>query len=226
MGPLTLAFDIFGTIIDVHGLTAALGRHVGDRAGAFSRLWRQKQLEYTFRRALMQRYRNFDVCTREALAHTCQVFSLSLDRDQEAELLAGYLELPAFPDVSAGLTSLQREGRRLFAFSNGTSAAVTALLERAGVRHCFVDVVSCDEVRSFKPDPAVYRHFLRRAGAAAERSWLVSSNSFDCLGAISAGMRAAWVRRSRENAPDRWEIEPTATIDSLAALAEVLPVQG
>ena len=226
MAPLTLAFDIYGTIIDVHGLTAALGRHVGDRAGAFSRLWRQKQLEYTFHRALMGRNRNFDVCTHDALAHACEVFSLSLDCDQEVDLLAAYLELPAFPDVREALTSLQQDGTRLFAFSNGTSAAVSGLLERAGVRHCFVDVVSCDEVKSFKPELVVYRHFLRRAGAAAERTWLVSSNCFDCLGAISAGMRAAWVRRSRDNAPDRWEIEPTVTIDGLAALAEMLPVQG
>jgi 2-haloacid dehalogenase len=53
-----------------------------------------------------------------------------------------------------------------------------------------------------------------------ENAWLVSSNSFDVIGAISAGMKAAWVQRSQEAIFDPWDIEPTITISSLLKLRE------
>ena len=53
---ITLGFDIFGTLIDTAGIGEALRAHVGDEAPAFAGLWRSKQLEYVFRRGLMDRY--------------------------------------------------------------------------------------------------------------------------------------------------------------------------
>ena len=117
--PITLAFDIYGTVIDVHGVTAALEAHVGVRASEFSRLWRQKQLEYTFRRALMQKYQDFNVCIRQSLAHACAAFSLELSPVDVETLLEQYLRLPIFPDVEEALSRLRDAGMRLYAFSNG-----------------------------------------------------------------------------------------------------------
>ncbi|MBD3610314.1 MAG: HAD-IA family hydrolase, partial [Gammaproteobacteria bacterium] len=67
----TIAFDVYGTLIDTHGVKLVLEKHVGEQATAFSNLWRDKQLEYSFRRGLMQNYQNFAVCTRNALDYTC-----------------------------------------------------------------------------------------------------------------------------------------------------------
>ena len=64
---LTLAFDVYATLIDTHGVIVALEKHVGAKAHDFSRTWREKQLEYSFRRGLMQNYENFAVCTSNAL---------------------------------------------------------------------------------------------------------------------------------------------------------------
>ena len=50
----TLAFDVYGTLIDTQGVTVILEQFLGDRAFEFSRTWREKQLEYSFRRGLMQ----------------------------------------------------------------------------------------------------------------------------------------------------------------------------
>jgi 2-haloacid dehalogenase len=81
-------------------------------------------------------------------------------------------------------------------------------------------VVSVDEIKSFKPNPAVYSHFLRRSGSTGNEAWMISSNPFDVIGAVSAGMRAAWVRRSAEMIYDPWGIEPTLTVPGLEELAE------
>ncbi len=214
---ITLAFDVYGTLIDTHGVMVALGKHVGDKAFEFSRIWREKQLEYSFRRGLMQNYENFAFCTRNALDYTSSYFKVTLSQKDKEELMDAYKVLPAFHDVEEGLARAKMAGFRMFAFSNGSADAVEALLKNAGIRDCFTGVVSVDEIKSYKPNPGVYCHFLRRAGASGANAWLISSNPFDVIGAISSGMRAAWVKRSPEALFDPWGIEPTLTVNSRAS---------
>jgi 2-haloacid dehalogenase len=218
----TIAFDVYGTLIDTNGVTGLLETMVGDKSAEFSRLWRDKQLEYSFRRGLMRRYENFGVCTRDALDHTSAFMQADLDSGQKQQLLDRYRTLPAFADVVPALQALGDEGHRLYAFSNGTRQAVETLLVAAGIHDFFLDIVSVDEVRSFKPDPAVYNHFLERTGAQASSAWLISSNPFDVIGAVSSGMRAAWVKRSDEALFDPWGIEPTAIVHSLSGLQQAV----
>jgi 2-haloacid dehalogenase len=221
---ITLAFDVYGTLIDTHGVVEKLEEMVGDRAREFSSTWRDKQLEYSFRRGLMQNYQNFAVCTRDALDYTCSRYAADITPDQRQALLDIYRELPAFDDVRDTLAELATRNCRSYAFSNGSADAVETLLSAAGIRDLFLGVVSCDDLKSFKPNPAVYAHFLRQAEARANEAWLISGNPFDVIGAISAGMRAAWVRRSEDSIFDPWGIEPTVTVTSLAELAERIGV--
>jgi 2-haloacid dehalogenase len=67
---ITLGFDVYGTLIDTHGIIVTLERFIGSKAAEFSRAWRDKQLEYSFRRGLMQNYENFAVCTGNAFDYT------------------------------------------------------------------------------------------------------------------------------------------------------------
>ncbi len=217
---ITLAFDIYGTLIDTHGVKTALQSMIGDAAGTFSHLWREKQLEYSFRRGLMQNYQDFSICTRDALEYCCLQLGEDLSSEQKQILLDEYRRLPAFPDVAPCLESLNKLDCRIFAFSNGSAEAVTGLLRHAEVYGYFDGVVSVDDLRSFKPNPAVYAHFLRSSGAAGSESWLISSNPFDVIGAISAGMSSAWVKRSPDAVFDPWGIEPSITITSLTELAD------
>ncbi len=218
----TLAFDVYGTLIDTHGVVSALEKHVATKAPEFSRMWREKQLEYSFRRGLMQNYENFAVCTGNALDYTSAYFKLTLSEKDKKELLGVYKVLPAFDDVEAGLARAKKAGFRLFAFSNGSAEAVESLLDNAGIRGYFLGVVSVDEMKSYKPNPAVYSHFLRRAGATGADAWLISSNPFDVIGAISSGMRAAWIKRSPDAIFDPWGIEPTLTANNLVNIAELI----
>ncbi|MES2408000.1 MAG: haloacid dehalogenase type II [Pseudomonadota bacterium] len=222
---ITLAFDVYGTLINTHGVITELEKHVANEARDFSRIWREKQLEYTFRRGLMQNYENFAVCTRNALDYTCSYFKLELSHQDKETLMAVYKCLPTFDDVETGLALAKNAGFKLFAFSNGSAEAVETLLDHAGISNYFSDVVSTDEMKSYKPNPGVYSHFLRRAGASGADAWLISSNPFDVIGALSAGMRAAWIKRSPEALFDPWGIEPTLTMDSLLHLAEQVKQQ-
>lgn len=216
--PITLAFDVYGTLIDTQGVLVSLENMIGDTAKKFSQTWREKQLEYSFRRGLMQNYVNFAVCTSQALDYACQYYNVPLTDAQKAELLTGYSTLPAFEDVREGLSRLKEATYGLYAFSNGSGEAVETLLKNAGIRAFFEGVVSCDDIKSFKPNPGAYAHFLRQSNASGDSAWLVSSNPFDVIGARSAGMNAAWVQRSKTAIFDPWGIEPTAVISDLGDL--------
>ena len=216
---ITLAFDVYGTLVDTHGIIVTLEKFVGNKAAEFSRAWRDKQLEYSFRRGLMQNYENFAVCTGNAFDYTASCFNVSFRQGDREEVMAAYRTLPAFDDVAEGLDRARKSGHRMFAFSNGSAEAVEALLMNAGIREYFIGVVSTDEMKSYKPNPGVYSHFLRRAGALGSDAWLVSSNPFDVIGAVSAGMRAAWIKRSPDALFDPWGIAPTITVKSLLDLS-------
>ncbi len=220
--PVTLAFDVYGTLIDTHGVVDKLQWMVGDRAREFSQTWRDKQLEYAFRRGLMQLYEDFSVCTRDALNYTCNLYGKPLSDSQKQELLNVYRTLPAFEDVKEGLGLLSGAGYGLYAFSNGSAEAVKTLLDQANIKSYFLDIISVEDLKSFKPNPAVYSHFLRRAGSIGCDAWLVSSNPFDVIGAISAGMRGAWLQRSEDQIFDPWGIEPTLKVTTLPELEQQL----
>ena len=222
MSTTVLGLDVYGTLID----TTAIGEHIErlfpGRGTAFALAWRQKQLEYTFRRAVMDTYRDFDVCTAAALDYTAAAFGAPLSADQKRQLMDEYRRLPAFPDVVPALNELRHAGVRLLAFSNGVAQTVHDVLRNAGIRDHFEDIVSVDEVKTFKPDPVVYLHYVRRACASCSECWLISANPFDVIGAVSTGMCAVWVQRDPAIPFDPWELQPTAVIRDLSGLVQAV----
>jgi 2-haloacid dehalogenase len=218
-----VAFDIYGTLIDTQAVLARLTELLGDKAPAVSRSWRQKQLEYSFRRGLMRDYCDFSVCTRQALVFACREHAVAIGEEAIELAMQAYADLDAFPDVLAGLHALRSRGTRLYAFSNGSREAVERLLNRADIRDCFEAVVSVEEVHSFKPDPQVYAHLVRSCDVPAAQVYLVSANPFDILGAAHAGLRTAWLRRDPGTPFDPWGVEPEITLESLRDIARRLP---
>jgi 2-haloacid dehalogenase len=216
---ITIAFDIYGTLVDTAGVTERLRPVVGDRAPDFAQRWREKQLEYTFRRALMGTYLDFAVCVEQSLDYTAGAFGIALNPTAKGELLQLYRQLPAFPDSAPALEALRGKGLRIFAFSNGRADDVEDLLRHAGLRERFHGVVSLMDISTYKPDPEAYRYFRHRSGAGDEEVWLVSGNPFDVIGAVAAGMKAIWVRRSAHSQFDPWEFRPTAIVSDLREIA-------
>ena len=213
-----LGFDVYGTLVDPLTLAEPLRALVGEHAVLFAELWRRKQLEYSFRRGLMRRYVDFDVCTRQALRYTQQELGCELPESDQDRLLEAYLYLPLFPEVAASLAALKAQGHQLVAFTNGVEATIRALLTNAGVLTQLEDVVSVDDLRTFKPDPAVYAHLARRTEHVLNETWLVSSNPWDVIGAKAAGLRAAWVKRRPDAIFDPWDVEPDLVVSGLDEL--------
>jgi 2-haloacid dehalogenase len=224
--PIVLGFDVYGTLVDPLGMERRLEALFGDRASTMCALWRQKQLEYSFRRGLMRCYEDFDACTQRALSFVARTFKVELSDAARRQLLSDYLNLPVFPDVVPALETLKASGCRLLAFSNGVENSLRTLLSNAGVLSYFEGVVSVDDVKTFKPNPDVYACLVSRGGLRNEGTWLISANPFDVIGAKAARLKAAWVRRNPEAVFDPWEFEPDAAVNDLRALVTALPINS
>src|SRR5580698_1197201 len=118
-----LAFDVYGTLIDPFHMEEHLRAAFGEKAREASELWRSRQIEYSFRRALMKKYRNFDECTSQALRYVSAQLGISLSEEGQSALLSKYQQLPAYPDVSDALDELALRGFTIAACSNGTESA-------------------------------------------------------------------------------------------------------
>jgi 2-haloacid dehalogenase len=124
-----------------------------------------------------------------------------------------------YKDVVNCLSSIsERSEIHIYALTNGPLDDVERLFEDGAINQYFKDIVSVDEIKKYKPDPAVYQHFLDRTGSSAEDSWLISGNAFDVIGASTFGMNSVWIKRTEQQRMDPWGGQPTHTIQSLSEL--------
>jgi 2-haloacid dehalogenase len=209
-------FDAYGTLFDPFSVQEKAERIFPGQGEALSRLWRARQLEYTWLRALMNRYADFWQVTREALVHACGSLGLRCEAAQQEELMQEYLRLEVYPDVPLGLERLPNQ--RLAILSNGTPKMLAAVVEHAGLMQAFAAVLSVDEVRTYKPNPAVYQLALKFLNLKKSQIRFVSSNYWDTAGAAAFGFPAFWLNRSKA-IPDELGTVPAGAITSLGELA-------
>jgi 2-haloacid dehalogenase len=213
-----VAFDLFGTLLDVNSLEAACAADVADTA-AFVALWRQKQLEYSWLRALMGRYEDFWSVTAAALDYTIERLKVPVAEAGRGRLLAAWLSVRPYPEVTAALDALTP--RPLAVLSNGSSGMLRENLRATGLDGRFTHVLSVDEVRTYKPSPAVYALAEHRFRLPRGRILFVSSNAWDVAGARTFGLTVAWVNRARA-IPEKLGATPHLVLQSLTDLSEHL----
>jgi len=192
-------FDAYGTLFDVHSVIDA-GRAITSDPAALSALWRQKQLEYTWLRALMGRYEDFWSVTGAALRHSVRRLGLRADDAQLARLMEAYLSLACFAEVPAALERLA--GRPRAILSNGSPRMLAAAVTSSGLERHLQHVLSVDAVKTYKPAPAVYALAPRALGLPAADLLFVSSNAWDVAGAKSFGYQVAWCNRTEAPAEE------------------------
>lgn len=222
--PAALCFDMYGTLFDTQSVASAVRRRLDSPDPVVAdlvQLWRRKQLEYSYQVALMDAYEPFWSVTGHALDYALAYYGIDGSSVDTADILGAYESLSPYDDAVAALEALSAEPIRLSILSNGNPEMLETLATNAGLADYFDAIISADEVSTFKPDPAVYENAADRLDESLEDCWLVSSNAWDVAGASQAGMGVAWVNRANEPV-ERIGGEPTETVDSLAALPELL----
>ena len=216
-----IVFDLYGTLYDVHSVARLCDDLYPARGDALSRLWRQKQLEYTWLRSLMGLYVNFEKVTEDALRHSCAHLGLPLDAVTEQRLSDAYLRLTPFPDTPLALRRLKAAGLPLGILSNGSHYSIEQVVSNSGLNRAFDHLISVEEVKVFKPDNRVYALAEQRMGYAREEILFVSSNAWDASGAAHFGFPVCWINR-QGGVFDELGIRPRQTHPDLEAMTDWL----
>jgi 2-haloacid dehalogenase len=221
--PDAFVFDAYGTLFDVHAVTALADALVPGRGAALSATWRAKQLEYSWLDALMagprRRRDDFGTVTAAALDYAIDALAVPVDGAGRARLLDAYRTLAPFPDARAALEGLC--GRPRWILSNGTHAMLDPLVRASPLAGEIDGVLSVDEVDAYKPSAAVYQLACDRLRLPAAAIAFVSSNGWDAAGATVFGFQTFWVNRAglpvdRHAPPPDHQV---ASLRDIAALA-------
>jgi len=142
-----LAFDVYGTILDLDSL--GIERDL-------LREWRAAQLEMTWRASLMGIWLDFDELTRISLRYVLRRRGLEIG---EEEILRRWEELRAYEDSRYICTIAEKHS--VYALTNGTRRSIEKALERNGLLGCFRGIYTAEAVRKYKrfPDHGILKHF-------------------------------------------------------------------
>jgi 2-haloacid dehalogenase len=217
-------FDAYGTLFDVHSFDLhSFDVHSTPRGEALSHLWRQKQVEYTWRRTLMRRYQDFWHVTEEALRAAAAQLRIELDERQIEALMQAYLAPPAFAEVRAALDALKSSP--LAILSNGSPRMLEAAVQANRLESYFDHILSVDGIATYKPSPAVYALGPEALQIPAGEMLFVSANAWDAAGAKAYGYQVCWCNRS--GAPmDALGFEPDFTVERLDQIAAALSLRN
>lgn len=209
-------FDAYGTLFDVHSAVSRHSTLVGPNAARVSEIWRNKQLEYSWTRTTMGRYRDFWSLTEEALDFALAVVP---DANPQAknDLMRAYETLDCYEEVPGVLDSLKQAGHRLAILSNGSPNMLDSAVKSAGLDSVLDDVFSVDSLSVFKATPSTYGLVTDKYAIAPEDVSFQSSNRWDIAGATAFGFKCRWINRTGQ--PDEYlDLPPVEQLKDLRGL--------
>lgn len=220
-----VVFDVLGTMVDEpagirRGLRGLLPDSDEARIGELLEAWygyveEQQQAMLAGRRP----YASSTEVDLEAAARVAADAGVS-DAAAIRSLAVAGQQLEPWPDAVAGLDRIAAR-HPVVGLSNAGGAALTRISAHAGLR--WHQVLSAEDARSYKPDPAVYQLAVTNAGTTPDRLLLVAAHAWDLRGAQAVGMRTAYVERPVGDPPsamDAFDLY-ASSLDELATMLEV-----
>jgi 2-haloacid dehalogenase len=190
--------DAYGTHVDGMSVAARAVALAPGHGADLARVWRAKQLEYTWLASLMASpgyaRPDFATVTAMALEYACAALVLPLGADAQAELAGAWNDLAPYPDARGALARLAPRPRWIL--SNGTRTMLDPLVTAAGLDDVVDGVISVDEAGVYKPSPRVYALAAANLGTAPASIAFVSANAWDAAGAQAFGFTAIWINRA------------------------------
>lgn len=211
-------FDAYGTLFDVH---SAVSKHfdiVGDNPARVSEVWRNKQLEYTWVRTGMNRYKDFWQLTEEALDFALKATEGS-NPECKQTLLDAYMTLDCYAEVPNILKRLKEAGHKTAILSNGSPKMLSAAVNNAGLTDLLDNQFSVHEIGKFKTMPETYQMVTDAYGIKPEEVAFQSSNRWDIAGATAFGFKCHWINRTNQ-ADEYSDLKPVKSMASLTGLMD------
>jgi 2-haloacid dehalogenase len=221
----TCIFDAYGTLFDVAAAArqAAAEPKFEALADVWPKLaadWRDKQLQYTWLRAITGEHTDFWQVTGDGLDWALEASGLSGDPALRDRLMALYRELGAYPEVPAMLQALKGRDMATGILSNGSPDMLAAAVKSAGIARHLDHLLSVESVGVFKPASVVYDLVGGTFDVPKEEVLFVSSNGWDAAAAAGYGFTTVWVNRM-ELPMDRLPTQPHHVLQDLTGIPEL-----
>ena len=197
-----LAFDQYGTIVDMQGgLTKVVTPFLKAKGwtgepSSFVTWWRRTHFENSMIDALLDRgHTPYRQIGHRAVSNVMDRCGITYTQSEVAMLVTEIERLKPFPDVIAALERLRASGYKLAILSNGDRDMLKAAGPHIGF--AFDHVISVEEAGYFKPHWKTYAKAAELIGLDRSSILFVANHAFDCIGAKAYGMRTAFVDRRK-----------------------------
>jgi 2-haloacid dehalogenase len=188
--PAVVAFDVIETLMSIEPLRERLT--AAGQPPHLLEAWYTRTLRDGMALSATGDYVAFTDVAESALRG---LTNYSLSDEQVAQIMAGFAELPAFPDAVPAITTLTEAGLRVACLTNGSAYLASSFVNRSGLGALVDRVITVGEVFRWKPAGVVYRYAAEVMDVPAERMALVAAHDWDCHGAKRAGLTTGWVSR-------------------------------
>jgi 2-haloacid dehalogenase len=188
--PAVVAFDVIETLMSLEPLRGRL-TEIGQPPYLLE-AWYTRTLRDGLALSATGDYAAFTDVAEAALRG---LTNHTVSDEQVAQVMAGFDDLPAFPDALPAITSLTEAGLRIACLTNGPAHLTSAFVNRSGLGSLVDRVISVGEVYRWKPAGVVYLYAAEVMDVPPERMALVAAYDWDCHGAKRAGLITGWVSR-------------------------------
>jgi 2-haloacid dehalogenase len=188
--PAVVAFDVIETLMSLEPLRERLTE--AEQPPHLLEAWYTRTLRDGIALSSTGDYVPFSDVAEAALR---ALTGSSISDERVAHIMAGFGELPAFPDAVPAVTRLCDAGVRVACLTNGSAYQTSSFVNRSGLGELVDRVVCAGDVYRWKPAPVVYLYAAEMLDVPPDRLALVAAHDWDCHGAKRAGLVTGWVSR-------------------------------
>lgn len=207
-----ISFDCFGTLVDWNGgFTACLRELAGSQAPQLVEAYHRHEPQVE-----REPFRLYRDVTRIALERAAAEIGFALQPSQATILADRWEQLPVFPDTPPALHALREDGWKIAVLTNCDDDLFARTQARLGIT--FDEIVTAQQVRSYKPGLTHFEEFRRRRNP--ER-WVHAACSWfhDIEPAMRLQLPRVWIDRDRTGEDPA---TATAVMPDLTRLAETV----
>ena len=221
----SIVFDAYGTLFDINAAAqksalvssnSVLQRNWKELA----RIWRKKQIEYTWLQNILDSHTNSLDITKISLDFALEEMTLDHEPKLRKNLLDLYRTSEAYSEVVQVLEDLNDRGVKLSILSNGTPEMLLSACASTRIEKLLDFIVSVEDIGIFKPDGRVYELVNSKMEYKISEVLFVSSNGWDIMGAAKFGFSTAWINRNKKPV-ERMQWKPNYELSNLMHIVDL-----
>ena len=194
--PKYILFDVYETLLDMTDVERKVNNLLDSKRGYT--VWFEMFMQYCFVDNCTGQFHDFTSIGVATMKMAGSILGRIPGEAGVNDVLELLRHLPVHEDVQQGLSQLDQKGYRLAALTNTPSNTVLDRMERTGLISYFDPMLSAEQVKKYKPAVEVYQWAAKQCGVDLNEILMVTAHGWDLAGASNAGMRTAYVKKTKQ----------------------------